>query len=133
MKSDKTKIRILLAEDNAINQIYIKYVLTKHDFIVDTAINGIQVIEKFEQNKYDIILMDGYMSKMDGFEAARIIREKSKKSGHHHIPIIAITGYDIDKNSEKIINAQIDDYLSKPINEEKLIKLINELIVCKKS
>ncbi|NTW33418.1 MAG: response regulator, partial [Bacteroidetes bacterium] len=58
MTSDKTNIRILLAEDNVINQIYIKYLLTKHGFIVDTANNGLQVIEKFELNKYDIILMD---------------------------------------------------------------------------
>ena len=131
MKSNNTKIRILLAEDNAINQIYIKYILTKHDFIVDTAYNGLQVIEKFENNKYDIILMDWFMSKMDGFEAARIIREKSNNLDFK-IPIIAITGYDIDKNSEKVINAQINFFMSKPINEEQLIKRIHELTSLKK-
>ena len=117
------KLNILIAEDDAINQLYIKGFLSQFGFTVDTVFNGLQVIEKFETGKYDLILMDGQMPKMDGFEAALIIREKEKTSGGH-IPIIAITGYAVTGDKEKFLNSGMDAYISKPIDENKLIDII---------
>lgn len=123
-KSDKKSL-ILLAEDDGINQLYLKGFLNKMGYEVDTAYNGVQVLEKFDLKKFDIILMDGQMPKMDGFETTRLIREKEKQSGRHSV-IIAITGYAVSGDKEKFINAGMDDYVSKPIDENLLIELLQK-------
>lgn len=120
-----SKPLILLAEDDGINQLYMKGFLNKLGYAVDTAFNGLQVIEKYEQKKYDIILMDGQMPKMDGFEATRRIREKEKESGRNSV-IIAITGYAVAGDKEKFLNAGMDDYVSKPIDENMLTDLLEK-------
>lgn len=86
-------------------------------------------LEKFQNNQYDIILMDGQMPKMDGFETTRKIREleQSKENGDR-IPIIAITGYAIPGDKERFLQAGMDDYVSKPIDEFKLVTIIKERI-----
>ncbi|MFH0866474.1 MAG: ATP-binding protein, partial [Bacteroidota bacterium] len=116
---------ILLAEDDGINQLYLKGFLNKMGFDVDTAFNGVQALEKFNSKKFDIILMDGQMPKMDGFEATRLIREKEKQS-KKHTAIIAITGYAVSGDKEKFLNAGMDDYISKPIDEFRLLELLQK-------
>ncbi len=123
------KIKILVAEDDAINQLYLAGFLKSQGWQVDTAPNGIIALEKFQKNSYDIILMDGQMPKMDGFETTQRIREIEKiNNDGSHIPIIAITGYAIPGDRERFINAGMDDYVSKPIDENKLIEIINSSI-----
>ncbi|MFN3557300.1 MAG: response regulator [Bacteroidales bacterium] len=123
------KIKILVAEDDAINQLYLAGFLKSHGWSVDTAPNGMVALEKFQNNQYDIILMDGQMPKMDGFETTRKIREleQSKENGDR-IPIIAITGYAIPGDKERFLQAGMDDYVSKPIDEFKLVTIIKERI-----
>jgi two-component system, sensor histidine kinase and response regulator len=125
MNEEIIKPAILLAEDDGINQLYLKGFLNKMGYEVDTAFNGVQAIEKFNSKKYDIILMDGQMPKMDGFEATRLIREK-EKSNKKHTTIIAITGYAVSGDKEKFMNAGMDDYLSKPIDENRLVELLQK-------
>lgn len=123
------KIKILVAEDDAINQLYLAGFLKSQGWLVDTAPNGIVALEKFQKNSYDIILMDGQMPKMDGFETTQKIREIEKGNNDgSHIPIVAITGYAIPGDRERFINAGMDDYVSKPIDENKLIEIINSQI-----
>jgi len=118
--------RVLLVEDDALNQMYLKGFLKEMGMQVDSAFNGIQAIEKFDANHYDVILMDGQMPQMDGFEATRIIREKEKLSGRH-TPVVAITGYAIKGDEERFMNAGMDSYITKPFDENKLIEVIRRL------
>ncbi len=120
------ELKILVAEDDAINQLYLAGFLKSQGWKVDTASNGLQAIEKFEHNAYDLVLMDGQMPKMDGFETARRIREMEKDTGEH-IPIIAITGYAIPGDREKFLEVGMDDYISKPIDEQKLMEIIHRM------
>jgi len=121
----KLNLKILVAEDDRINQLYLKGFLKGKGFQVDAASNGIEVLEKVNLNKYDIILMDGQMPGMDGFEATRRIREKEILS-NTHTPIIAITGYAITGDKEKFLDSGMDDYISKPIDESRLTYLIQK-------
>ncbi|HBG69336.1 MAG: hypothetical protein A2W93_16225 [Bacteroidetes bacterium GWF2_43_63] len=118
--------RVLLVEDDALNQLYLKGFLTSKGMIVDSAFNGLQALEKYEINTYDVILMDGQMPQMDGFEATRRIREKEKYSGLH-IPIIAITGYAITGDEERFLKVGMDSYITKPFDENRLIAVIRKL------
>jgi len=120
------KLHILVAEDDAINQMYLAGFLRSLGWKVDTASNGLVAIEKYIGNSYDLVLMDGQMPKMDGFETTRRIREMEKETGKH-IPIIAITGYAIAGDRERFIDAGMDDYVSKPIDEHKLIDIIHRM------
>jgi len=121
------EIYILVAEDDAINRMYLSSFLLSQGWKIDIAKNGLEALEKWEQNKYDIILLDGQMPKMDGFEAAKIIREK-EKANNSKTPIIAITGYTINEKNEQFVDAQIDDYVIKPINEADLLNKIAKLV-----
>lgn len=119
------EMKILLAEDDAINQMYLKNFLENQGWQVETAKNGLQVIDKFKNETYDLILMDGQMPKMDGFEATRIIRSKEQENQLKHIPIIAITGYAVSEEKDKFLNAGMDEFITKPINEQKLLNIID--------
>lgn len=118
-------LKILLAEDDGINQLYLKTFLQSYGHDVDSAFNGLQAVEFFKKNVYDIVLMDGQMPRMDGFEAAKKIREiESGKDGH--VAIIAITGHAIQGDREKFMNAGMDEYIAKPINENELLQLLKK-------
>jgi PAS domain S-box-containing protein len=119
-------LKILIAEDEAINQVYLAGFLRSKGWEADTASNGILVLEKYINGTYDLILMDGQMPKMDGFEATRKIRDMERDTGKH-TPIIAITGYAIPGDRERFLKAGMDDYISKPIDEEKLLAAIQRL------
>lgn len=119
------KLTVLLAEDDALNRMYLVSFLKKQGWTIDTAINGFEVLDKFKKNDYDIILMDGQMPGMDGFEAATKIRKLNKGA---NIPIIVITGYTLNENSEQFIAAGMNDFVIKPIIENELIGKINKLV-----
>ena len=108
---------VLLAEDNFVNQKLVVELLTRKNFLVDVAENGVQIFELLEKKKYDIILMDVQMPVMDGLEATTIIRDVERKAGGH-IPIIGITAYSMKADRERCIEAGMDDYLTKPFDKE---------------
>ena len=116
------KLKVLVAEDNAINRMVIEGLLKKLEAIPEFCENGIDTISKYmepEQN-FDVIFMDCEMPEMDGFEATVKIREWEKESNHTRIPIIALTAHVESDHRQKVFNVGMDYYLSKPITYEKL-------------
>lgn len=111
-KSDYHSFNILLAEDNEISSIVATTVLELAGIHCITAENGLAVLDKLEQNKFDLILMDCQMPLMDGYQVAEAIR--AKESGGRHIPIIAMTAFALPGDREKCIAAGMDDYITKP-------------------
>ncbi len=119
----KHQINILVAEDNIINQKVIEVLIKLkgwHCFIVD---NGEKAVEECKKGNYNLILMDIGMPVMDGFEAAKIIRETNSK-----IPIIALTAYTDNFFKEKSIEAGMNYFLSKPYKKEVIYSTINKCL-----
>jgi len=117
-------VKVLVAEDTAMNQLLIKIILMDFGFELDIANNGKMAIEKLQQNKYDIVLMDLQMPEMNGFDAAKYIREEMKST----IPIIALTADVTAADVERCKVVGMNDYISKPINEKILYqKMIQHL------
>ncbi|MBC8059783.1 MAG: response regulator [Clostridiaceae bacterium] len=112
-------LKILVAEDNKINRKIINTYLEKLSCKVDLAENGSLAVELFENNTYDLILMDVQMPEMDGLKATSIIRSKEKEQGKH-IPIIALTAGVTREEIEECLKAGMDAHLSKPLKIEKL-------------
>ena len=117
------KLRILLAEDNEVNQFLAKTLLNEWNFEVDIANNGIEALSLFEKRHYDVILMDIQMPHMGGIEATENIR-RYKDNSKAIIPIIALTANALVGDAEKYLAAGINDYLSKPFQREMLYKKI---------
>ncbi len=120
-------LKVLIAEDDVINQMYLAGLLRSQGWDVDTAYNGQKALEKFQHNCYDIVLMDCQMPRMDGFEVTRKIREL-EASQEGQTPIVAITGYAIPGEQERFFDAGMDAYHTKPIDESKLLDTIRTLI-----
>ncbi|HOD40395.1 MAG TPA: ATP-binding protein [Candidatus Wallbacteria bacterium] len=116
----KRPLEILIAEDDTINQKLMSAIMFNLNWKTSIASNGREAVELFMKNKYDAIIMDGQMPEMNGFEAARRIREIEKSSGGH-VPIIALTAYAMKGDREKFIASGMDDYMSKPISGEKVL------------
>ena len=124
MEETGSKIRILLAEDNIINQKVALGVLAKIGYRADVASNGREVLTALEKTPYDLILMDVQMPEMDGFEATAAIRQKESEMGRH-IPIIAMTAHAMKGDRELCLEKGMDDYVSKPIQPKDLSAAIN--------
>ena len=115
---------LLIAEDDETSFMLLKAYLSKGNYKLLRAANGKQTIEMLEQNPgISLILMDLKMPVMDGYEAARTI-----KNSHPDIPIIAQTAYALSGDNQKAIEAGCDDYVSKPIKKEILLKKINAFL-----
>jgi two-component system sensor histidine kinase/response regulator len=115
-------MKILVAEDNKINMHLIVHLLKKLGYEPDMADNGLRAVEAVNRHGYDIILMDMQMPEMDGLEATRLIRENS---GRQPV-IIALTANALFGDRDECINAGMDDYMSKPIQIEVLVGLLEE-------
>jgi CheY-like chemotaxis protein/HPt (histidine-containing phosphotransfer) domain-containing protein len=115
--------RVLLAEDNKVNQTLATGVLKQLGHTVEIAENGRQAIEAWEAGGFDIILMDVQMPEMDGLDAVQVIREREKKMGTH-VPVIAMTAHAMKGDRERCIDAGMDEYLSKPVRRQDLSNMI---------
>ena len=111
---DLGKLRVLLAEDNVINQKLAIGVLSKYGHEVTVAQNGQEAVESLQKDEFDVVLMDVQMPVMDGFEAAKKIREIDTKKGVH-TPIIAMTAHAMKGDRERCLDAGMDEYVAKPI------------------
>jgi len=120
---DKTNapLRVLIVDDNAINQSLMKHLLSQWNIDFDTANNGLEAVEFLKNNDCDLVLMDIQMPQMDGYVATQTIREELKLS----TPIIAMTAHALAGERERCMSRGMNEYISKPINEEELFKLIS--------
>ncbi len=120
-------IHVLMAEDNAINRKVMELALMPHVQSIDFVVNGEEAVKRFNENHYDLILMDIQMPVLDGLEATRRIRAAEKTRGGH-VPIIALTAYALLGDRERCLQAGMDSYLSKPFENETLLGLMCELL-----
>lgn len=122
-------LRILLAEDNAINQKLAVCLLEQGGHTVMVANNGKEVLEALAHQPFDLVLMDIQMPEMDGLEATAAIRSQERTRGTH-LPIIAMTAHAIHSDRERYLEAGMDGYVRKPIHPEELFKAIENLVPC---
>ncbi|HEX5652547.1 MAG TPA: response regulator, partial [Chitinophagaceae bacterium] len=113
-------VKILVAEDNIMNQQLIKHLLKNWNFKFDLVFNGIQAVEALKKDEYDLVLMDIQMPEMDGHMATRTIRNELRSN----IPVIAMTAHAMAGEKEKCLNVGMNDYISKPLNEDDLFNII---------
>lgn len=123
ISANHSDIKILLAEDNEINVRLFKKLLKLNGYSCDVVENGEEAINAYLNNDYDIIFMDCQMPVLDGYEAARRIRELESDLKHPYI--VAITAYAMKGDKEKCLEAGMDHYLSKPLDIEKVLEIIN--------
>jgi len=114
-------IRVLVAEDNSTNQEIALAILESADIFVEIAENGKEAVEAVNRSQFDAVLMDIQMPEIDGYEATKIIRQDSRFTS---LPIIAMTAHAMKGDEEKCLEAGMDGYISKPINQEKLFYVI---------
>jgi len=118
--------RVLLVEDNVVNQQVASAILVKTGYQVVVAENGKEAVDLTENSQYDIIIMDCQMPIMDGMEATRKIRQREDKRGLPRTPIIAITANALDGDRNACLAAGMDDYLPKPLHKDALIRTIEK-------
>ncbi|MFQ5636913.1 MAG: response regulator [bacterium] len=124
----RRQFKILLVEDTVESQILAKRILEKAGYSVDVADNGQVAVAAVKTLHYDAILMDIQMPVMDGFEATQKIREFEQQQEQERIPIIALTAHALQGYREKCLNHDMDDYLTKPIQNKKLLETIAQWI-----
>jgi signal transduction histidine kinase/CheY-like chemotaxis protein len=135
LKTKAENAKILIAEDHPVNQLFLVKLLKKFGFNrIDVADDGVQALDIYSRNQYDIIFMDCQMPKKDGFEVTKSIRESEKKSKEtKHVKIIAMTAYAMSGDLDLCIKSGMDDYISKPIDVDKLKSILNASFVIKDS
>ncbi len=122
----KKSVTVLIAEDNVINQKLACKILEKHGYSFDVAADGRQALDLYRCNSYDLILMDCLMPEMDGYVSTLKIRQSEKKTGARRTPIIALTANVMKGERQKVLSAGMDDYLSKPVEPQKMIETIEK-------
>ncbi len=120
--------KILLVEDNKANQMFMGIILNELELEVEIANDGVESVEMFKQNSYDLILMDENMPNMDGIEATQQILNIESQNKLSHTPIIALTANALKGDREKFLNAGMDEYLTKPIDKRQIAKALREFL-----
>jgi CheY-like chemotaxis protein/HPt (histidine-containing phosphotransfer) domain-containing protein len=120
--------RVLVAEDNKVNQMVAVRMLEKLRVQVDVAVNGLAAAEACQRTSYDMVLMDCQMPEMDGFEATRLILDSESARGGVHIPIAAVTANAMQGDREKCLAAGMDDYIAKPFKLDQIRKLLERWV-----
>lgn len=125
-RDEQSALRVLIAEDNAMNLLLVQKMVEKIDAQVEVATNGKEAIDAVRAGDFDVVLMDVQMPEMDGIEATKYIREHVEKA--RNLPIIAVTANAMDGDREKYFAAGMNGYVSKPINRQKLLGEIDRLV-----
>ena len=121
-------LRVLVAEDNPVNQRIAQQLLRKRKLSVTLADDGRQAVDAFQAGRFDLVLMDVQMPEMNGFEAVAAIRALEHAQGRPHTPIVAVTAHAMVGDREKCLEAGMDAYLSKPLRRQLLFELVDELL-----
>jgi signal transduction histidine kinase/DNA-binding response OmpR family regulator len=122
-----TVLRILVAEDNVVNQRLVVRLLEKRGHRVVLAVDGRQALEALSQESFDLVFMDVQMPEMDGLDATTIIREKEKKTGKHQ-PIVALTAHAMTGDRDRCLTVGMDGYLTKPIRPQELDRILDSYV-----
>ena len=118
-------LRLLLAEDNAVNQRLAVRLLEKRGHSLTVAVNGREAVDALARDHFDVVLMDVQMPEMDGFEATAAIRERERREGGH-VPIVAMTAHAMKGDRERCLAAGMDGYVSKPLQPQDLFQVVEE-------
>ena len=128
--TDKFSGRILVAEDNRINQLYIVELLKHFGCTNDLVVNGEEALAALQQQRYDLVLMDCQMPEIDGFTAAHEIRKREAAGQHSgRLPIVAVTANALKGDREKCLEAGMDEFISKPIEGKQLKAVLEKYLV----
>ena len=118
---------MLLAEDNAVNQVLAASLLKKHGHRVSIAADGLEALELIEREQFDLVLMDVHMPRLGGYDAARRIRAAEREAGGH-LPIIALTAQAMKGDRERCLEAGMDGYVTKPLKIAELFTAMHEVL-----
>ena len=124
--TQKIEAKVLIVEDNATNQMLLSLYLDDMDLEYDIAVDGLEAVEYFKNNKYDIILMDENMPNMNGIEATKMIRYLEKDEKLNPIIIVAVTANALNGDRKRFIDSGMDDYISKPYSDIDIEKTMNK-------
>ena len=131
LRESRCRLCVLVAEDNAVNQLLVRRLIEKEGHAVVVVENGIKALRALEQQQFDLVMMDVEMPEMDGFEATAAIREREKATGGHQ-HIVAMTAHAMKGDRERCMGGGMDGYLSKPIRmaefRETLARLESEIV-----
>jgi len=116
-------MKILVAEDDKMNQLVVQKFLDREGLTVDVVETGVEAIKAVENTNYDAILMDVQMPEMDGYEATKLIREKESETGLR-IPIFMLTASAMAEDRENSLDAGADEFITKPLDKDRLINTI---------
>jgi signal transduction histidine kinase/DNA-binding response OmpR family regulator len=127
LREGRRRLRVLLAEDNPVNQLHVCCLLEKSGHTVTVVDNGRKAVETLDKETFDVVLMDVQMPQMNGLEATTLIRGKETGTGRH-VPIIAMTAYAMKGDRERCLAAGMDSYVSKPIKPSVLADAIDGVL-----
>jgi CheY-like chemotaxis protein len=128
IQQTKFDARILITEDNIINQKLIKRILEEHGITVDIANNGLESFEKRRSGNYDLLFMDIQMPVMDGIEATHEILDYEEDEEVPHVPIVALTANALKGDRERFLGEGMDEYITKPIETAELLYILNKFL-----
>jgi len=120
--------KILVVEDAAMNQMVVCKVLERHGLVCEVANNGQEAIDLLSREQFDLVLMDGQMPVMDGYEATALIRSGSVPGVNVDIPIVALTAHAMVGEDKKCLAAGMNDYLTKPLDRTRLLEVLSKYL-----
>ena len=123
---DPARARLLLVEDNFVNQRVALFMLAKLGYQVDVAKDGREAVARLSDTRYDLVLMDCQMPEMDGFQATRMIRDAGSRVLDHEVPVIAMTANAFPEDRARSLACGMNDFLSKPVDQATLAAVLNK-------
>jgi CheY-like chemotaxis protein len=124
---DQVDARVLIAEDNAVNQRLVRHMLERLGCRVDVAANGIEAVEMAAKFDYDMVFMDCFMPEMDGYQATAELRRR-QGPGAPRLPIVALTANAMVEDRQRCLDAGMDDYLSKPVTQDGMYQMLQRWV-----